>query len=383
LLEPASISPYYYYPFGSTSSSNLCNAWNNDNTALFSLPMAVAPGMHTTLFYDQEPLLKDSLFFGYYPELELNHTCKLLANSEHSLLKQNLCKKENFLDWYYFYHGFASLFWFNDYQYLSDVEQQFTKVFISLNRLHTNHRSYRLNLVNEYIKREIESKGTISLPLTNREYGSWIEELQDINTLLPKNRLEEIHRNLCKYPGGFTADITDPKGFLSADCGQTSLHLLKSAFIHVVSESIFYHDKLHLTEKIFKPISIKRPFLLVGAPGNLQYLKSYGFQTFDKWIDETYDAEQDHDKRIIKVVNQLEKLCKLKNSELKEMHYEMRFVLEHNFNHFFNDFRTIITDELLENFKTCIRIYNNGRTNDYCVNINNINLDQVRKILLR
>jgi len=383
LLEPASISPYYYHPFGSTNSGNLCHGWDDDNKTNFSLSMSVAPGMNTTLFYDQEPLLKDVLYFSSYPELELRQTCKILANSEHSFLKKSLCKKENFLDWYYFYHGFASLFWLNDYQYLSGIEQQFTKVFISLNRLHTNHRSYRLNLVNEYIKSEIESKGIISLPLANREYGSWIEELQDPNTLLPKHKLEEIHKNLSKYSNGFIADIINPQGFLSADCGNKSYHLLKNSFVHVVSESVFYHDKSHLTEKIFKPIAVKRPFILVGSHGNLKYLKSYGFQTFNKWIDESYDDEVDQDKRIIKIVDELKKICNLPMSELKEMHYDMKDVLEHNFNHFFNDFRTIITDELLENFKTCVRVYNNGRTGEYYVNTKNINFDQVRKILLR
>jgi hypothetical protein len=75
-----------------------------------------------------------------------------------------------------------------------------------------------------------------------------------------------------------------------------------SSLWNIVTETVFYDNKLHLTEKIFKPIVLKRPFVLVGAPGNLQYLKEYGFQTFDKWINEDYDNEIDPDIRIKKIV---------------------------------------------------------------------------------
>ena len=37
---------------------------------------------------------------------------------------------------------------------------------------------------------------------------------------------------------------------------------------------------MHLTEKIFKPIVNKQPFMLLAAPDNLAYLKSYGFKTY-------------------------------------------------------------------------------------------------------
>ena len=383
LLEPARFVPFYFYPFGTTDVNKLQKSWNNENPIDIYISISNAFGLHSVLFYDQEPLLTDSQVYGFQIELEMQTVCKLFANSEHSSLKNNFCKKENFLDWYYFYHGFASLFWLNDFKYLSDIEQQFTKVFISLNRLHTNHRSYRLNLVNEYLKRDILSKGIVSLPLNNQEFGSWCTELNDPNTLLPKNKLDEIKTNLSQFGTGIVADKIDPQGFLSADCGMTSYHLFKKAFIHVVSESVFYHNKLHLTEKIFKPIAIKRPFILTGAPGNLRYLKSYGFETFGKWIDESYDDELDHDIRINKIVNEVEKLCKLTMSDLRDLHYEMRFVLEHNFNHFFNDFRTIITDELLENFKKCVQIYNNGRYDNLSVNLDKIDFHKVRKLFLR
>ncbi len=376
LLESANILPCYFYPFGTTESKNFCIGWDN--------PVRISSEiLHSALFFDQEPLLANNLNYYHQSFLQSDVLCKLLANSEKSSTKNQICKNEGFLDWYYFYHGFASLFWLSDYKYFADIEFQFTKLFISLNRLHTNYRSYRLNLVSEFIKNGLVDKGIISLPLGNSEYNNWHKELDDPFSLLNKNKIQEIKFNLSQYPSGFTADTIDPKGFLSADCGTSSYKMSKSAFIHVVGETIFYQDKLHLTEKIFKPIATKRPFLLAAAPGNLQYLKSYGFQSFSKWIDESYDNELDPDKRIEMIVHELTKLSRLNLADLKDLHMEMKPILDYNFNHFYTDFRENITDELLENFRNCINIYNNGRFGDKVINLKSINSTEVRKRLLR
>lgn len=375
LLEPARFSVNYFLPFGTTKQENLKNLWGKSDNKLHQLPN------HTVLFYDQEPLPTEYL---PYTGVALNSfsTCKLLANSEHSKLKKKLCKNEYYIDWYYFYHGFASLFWFSDYKYMNKVENQFTKVFISLNRLHTNLRSYRLHLVNEFIKQEVLNFGYVSLPLYETFYGSWKDEINNPNTLLPKNKLSEIEYNLSKLPP-LVVDTPNPQGFLSAECGGEPLYLNQSALWHIVSETIFYDEKLHLTEKIFKPIASRRPFILAGAVNNLEYLRSYGFKTFDRWIDESYDKEPDNHKRICMIVAELAKLCKLNHSQLRDMHKEMQPILEYNFEHFYNNFKTIIVDELIENFQTCVNVYNNNRYDRQNVNTSNIDFASVRNLFLR
>ncbi len=51
--------------------------------------------------------------------------------------------------------------------------------------------------------------------------------------------------------------------------------------------------------------------MLLAAPGNLAYLKSYGFKTFDAVIDESYDLIQDDNERIDSVVAQMKWYCNL------------------------------------------------------------------------
>lgn len=372
LLAPVNMSAHYFYPFGSTSPHDLINSdsW---------IPNVFTGRSHFCLYYDQEPL------FGI--DLPLDHryyktkTATILANSEHSEFKQQICKENNLLDWYYFFHGFAALTWYRDYKYLAQVENKFTKVFICLNRLTTKDRSYRLLLVSEMMERGLLKHGHVSLCLNDPSQGTWQEELDYEHTKLSSDAKILIERNLSKLTRSLVVDKENPQGNLSAHAGPNELKLNQSALWHVVPETVFYYKKLHLTEKIFKPIVSRRPFILVGAPGNLAYLKSYGFKTFDRWIDESYDLEEDNDKRISMINTQLEKLCSLTSDELNAMHSEMKEVLEYNFNHFYGEFKTVVVDEMLENFKGVARRWNNGRLGDKLINLDNIDFAQVKKTL--
>jgi len=155
------------------------------------------------------------------------------------------------------------------------------------------------------------------------------------------------------------------------------------ALWHVVTETIYYDEKLHLTEKIFKPIVSRRPFILVGAPGNLNYLKRYGFCTFDKWIDESYDLETDPNKRMHMIVKELDRLCSMPWDELMTMYQEMQEVLEHNHQHFYGKFKEILVNELVDNFEVCIKQYNLGLSDRYKLHTELVNFEKVKTFLLQ
>ena len=59
-------------------------------------------------------------------------------------------------------------------------------------------------------------------------------------------------------------------------------------------------------------------------------MKKYGYKTFDKWFDESYDLEPDDDKRMEMCVAEIERLCKF-DDEWCTMYKEMIPTLQHNF----------------------------------------------------
>jgi hypothetical protein len=328
-------------------------------------------------FFDQEPINEPSV--NSCEATCWSNSFKLLANSEQSKLKQYILKKNFYQDWYYFFHGFAALDWYQDSQYF-DQNIDWTRTYISLNRLHTNDRSYRLNLVGRLAKQQLLDHGHVSLHLGNTEYGTWHQELSSTDSQLSTAARELIAAHLDQP---LILDRDNTTGSLSADFGHQEFELWKSGFWHIVTETVFYHDKLHLTEKVFKPIVAQRPFMLAAAPGNLAYLKSYGFQTFDRWIDESYDSIQDPDQRLQAIVDQTQRLCAMSDTDMRQMHQEMQPVLEHNFNHLWSGFRHQIVNELVDNFETCVRLWNNGRVDDLELPLHNIDLAQVKQVLLR
>jgi hypothetical protein len=310
---------------------------------------------HVVFFYDQEPL-----YSFIFEDLDLHpyalnqyKVIKLLANSEHSELKNKIIKDYKFVDWYYFFHGFAALEWYRDFQFYPRVEKQFTKVFISLNHLSTKDRSYRLTLVANYIEKDILTQGYVSLHATKQDIK---DELFSPISRLSIDAKKLIAKKLITSTLPIIADTNNGHGALSAN-----LNLEDSALWNIVSETIFYDQKLHLTEKIFKPIVARRPFILVAAPGNLAYIKSYGFKTFDRWIDESYDLEQDPDRRIELITQELATLCAMSNSQLQLMYQEMQEVLDYNFNHFYGEFKKTIVNEMIDNLESAFTQINNGR----------------------
>jgi|TARA_B110000211_G_scaffold154571_1_gene175383 hypothetical protein len=334
------------------------------------------------LFYDQEPIL-DKLSDPYldyfnipytdiaknrkqYPELynnilegnELDDYIAwytkfvkkpfVLVTSEKSIIQKQMSEKYGFENLYYFYHGFAALDWFRGYQALNydkEIVREYDKDFITYNRLIKEDRSYRIYLVSLLKEYDLLDKGFVSFGVTDA-ISDWRDEISDPKTRLSEQQKDSIERNLTDITR-LTIDNASVLGSASADIPRE-----QDAFWHVVTETVFYHSKMHLTEKIFKPIVNKQPFMLLAAPDNLAYLKSYGFKTFDSVIDEDYDICQDNQERINKVVSQLHWYANLSPSDKTDVQEHLKPIIEHNFNHFYGEFRHIIAKELITNTKS-------------------------------
>ena len=370
LFQPINVNYLCFDKFGSINIADLKYHKSVGQTKLTDQSDAVS----SVLFYDQEPLYlaevskiwrwtSDNIFLSQALYLYQSGTMKyfeayfkLLANSEISEEKNILLDFDGeHKDWYYFFHGFAALDWFGDLKYYPPV-RNYSRVFISFNNLYLKKRSYRLNLVARLLEKSLDQSGYISLPPQNLKENVK-KELFSKDCLLSVESKKIVYNNLYTKTPKLIIDTEDHNGELSAN---GNLDTLTQALFHVVTETVYYDKKLHLTEKIFKPIASRRPFLLVAAPGNLAYLKSYGFKTFDRWIDESYDLEPNHDKRISLIVQEIERLCQMPKAELDRIYQEMWAVLDYNFEWFYNGFKHLIVNELVDNFHKCLLQHNAG-----------------------
>ena len=300
----------------------------------------------------------------------------IFANSEKSQLKKDFLKRYPAADWYFFFHGFAALDWFSDFKYLNYQDTKIDKVFSSFNHVIQNNRSYRMHFISLLKEHKIYDHGYISSPLLTTDTIK--KELFSNHSLLSLDAKKHIVTNLLPVAQPVRLDNCD---YNSASADVSSY--LHRAFWNIVTETVYFDEKLHLTEKIFKPIVSRRPFILVAAPGNLEYLRSYGFRTFDRWIDESYDNEPDPDRRLQLIVAEMNKLCSLSHAQLLKMHHDMQEVLEYNHQHFYTNFKTIIVNELVDNFEICVKQYNLGISDRFQFQLHNVNLDQVKTLLLQ
>ena len=102
----------------------------------------------------------------------------------------------------------------------------------------------------------------------------------------------------------------------------------------VVQETVLYTSCLFVSEKVFKPLLFKKPFILLSSVGTLEYLRKLGFKTFHPIIDENYDSESDNVLRIMKVVKEIKRLCSKSHAELEKDFLQIKDILEYNHTHF-------------------------------------------------
>ena len=100
--------------------------------------------------------------------------------------------------------------------------------------------------------------------------------------------------------------------------------------LSLVAETGVRPGYIFITEKTFKPIAFYHPFLILGQPGTLSYIKTLGFETFPELFNENYDTELDLDARIQTIVNNLDTF------EYKNYDKVILDKLDHNHNLFFN-----------------------------------------------
>jgi hypothetical protein len=305
---------------------------------------------------DQEPLEFD--FYQNYPldynawqQLLIKYNCyekknikcqnifdqSVLLHSEKR--SQNLVKYQNngFIPVYYWSHAIISLDWFRFAQYLTQKKKS-KKTFLIYNRSWSGTREYRIKFseflhVNNLLS-DCQTSFNCVEPQDNTHYRDYFF----------KNTVWKPSTNFSKH---FCPSLAT--GNSSADF---ELSDYESTDIEVVLETLFDDSRLHFTEKILRPIALAQPFLLAGSHGGLDYLKSYGFQTFDSVWDESYDNISDPYERLTNIVMTMKAISQWDPETRAKKLQAAQDIADYNKAYFFSEsFFNLVNSELVQNLQ--------------------------------
>ena len=104
----------------------------------------------------------------------------------------------------------------------------------------------------------------------------------------------------------------------------------QTSLISVVTETNFEVPDIFNTEKIFKPMVHRHPFILVGPYKTLEKLRELGYKTFSDFWDESYDDIEDPNKRMLKIVELCKSISEWSDIEKKKFFYKSMIITNHN-----------------------------------------------------
>ena len=213
-----------------------------------------------------------------------------------------------------------------------DLEKK-SKYFLSLMR--TGKRPHRIALASYYEYNKLWESNNISWLKVgmhqNPGFPSVLDEKyrSSYKEVMNKDKVELDTQNIENKWKNY-AEVTATTYFTD------KWDLYQETFLRVVSETYYDIENIFMTEKIMKPLYNLHPFIVTTSPFFLKKLKELGFKTFSPFIDESYDNETNHKKRMELIFDELDRFRNKSLDELKSWWKDILPILEHNQKTFFN-----------------------------------------------
>ena len=200
---------------------------------------------------------------------------------------------------------------------------------------HKTIYTYRYNIKDDFIRDNIGLEDLI------RDYN--IKDVSNESKFLSKCPILLQNSSEIMYKKDSCAGRGPLQQLLETDANKIDKYY-KNFFIELVCETYFSGNTFFPTEKIWRPILLKTPFIVQGPQFYLKNLKKLGFKTFDTWWDEGYDIDPDN-ARLESIKQNIDWIASQTNNTINDWHYEMQGVLNHNYNTLKNisitDFRKV------------------------------------------
>jgi hypothetical protein len=353
---------YLFLPHGSKNINDLTTLNDNPPEHLITKPLLYC--------YDQEALNYDlyknipvqqtkleSLIAKYQLDIpKYNFQCSrqniydksLLLHSEKRSSELEKYQHNWFIPVYYWSHAIIARDWFRYAQYI-DKHKKTTKIFLIYNRAWAGTREYRLKFAELLAVSGVDSQCHTHVNVVEPELKIHYKDHKFNNQIWkPESNLENYFKSK-NVPGHCSADF-DINDYNTTD-------------IEIVLETLFDDSRLHLTEKSLRPIACAQPFILLGTHGSLEYLRSYGFQTFDSVWNEHYDTIQDPLLRLQAVIAVMKEITNWDNHTRSVKLLQAQKIAEYNKNHFFSStFFNNILNEFQSNLKSGLEELENTNT---------------------
>ena len=113
---------------------------------------------------------------------------------------------------------------------------------------------------------------------------------------------------------------------------QYNIDIYKNSLISFVTETKFDEPSVFPTEKIYKPLMLGHPIILLAAAGTLEGIRSLGFKTNWCGIDSSYNDIEDDVMRLQATHEVLLDWVQLSRKEKIKRIQESMPTIEHNFN---------------------------------------------------
>jgi hypothetical protein len=262
----------------------------------------------------------------------------LLCHSEKNSLELAKYEAAGFTGVYWWCHALIALDWFRfaetDAGLIEPNFYQITKDFLVYNRAWTGTREYRLTFTEMLVQNQLLDSCNVKFAPTDD--GNVYTDHVFVNP-----SLQITSTNLQDIIPLNTASADSSADILAED--------YRNVGIEVVLETLFDDQRQQLTEKALRPIAAGRPFILASTPNSLQYLRDYGFQTFDDLIDESYDTITDPKARLEAIVAEMKRISELPEPEKHALWASLYEIAAQNKAHFFS---TEFSDQVVQEFKT-------------------------------
>lgn len=260
----------------------------------------------------------------------------ILLHSEQRSLNLDQYQSSAFVPVYYWSHALIALDWFRAAEYLSVTKQSTSCTFLIYNRAWSGTREYRLKFADLIVESGLQQDCQMTVNPVDPEINQHYRDHKFLNTSWqPVHELEQHFA--CNSALSSHSAVFDLNDYAVTDC-------------EVVLETLFDDDRLHLTEKVLRPIACGQPFLLMATQGSLEYLRSYGFQTYEDIWPEDYDTIADPESRMQEVIRVMQHIRNWSAEERCARLARAAVIAEYNRQHFFSkNFSHLIMTELQTN----------------------------------